>query len=449
MRKIFGTDGVRGLANTYPMTPEVALKLGKAAALIFRKKSCKRHKVVIGKDTRLSGYIFESALTAGLCSMGMDVFLVGPMPTPAIAHLTKSFAADAGIVITASHNPAHDNGIKFFDSDGFKLDDKKEEQIEKLALSKDINAEHIRSDKMGKAYRIEDAKGRYIEYAKSTIGNMSLSGLKVVLDCANGAAYNVAPSILRELGAEVILRGAAPNGLNINLKCGATYPKLIAQEVTASLADIALALDGDADRIIMADENGKTLSGDHIMAGISQELKQSGELKKDTIVVTKYTNLAMKQYLHKHGIFTEEVENGDRYVIERLRERGLNFGGERSGHIILLDYIPTGDGLITGLQVLKILKEKQMKASQLSRLFDDYPQRLIAVDVKRKPELKSNKKIMEKISSAQNDLGDEGRVFVRYSGTQPVCRILVEGKDANKIDKHAKAIAKTVSEELI
>lgn len=448
MRKIFGTDGVRGLANTYPMTPEVALKLGKAAAVVFRKSNGKRHKVVIGKDTRLSGYIFESALTAGLCSMGVDVFLVGPMPTPAIAHLTKSFAADAGIVITASHNPAHDNGIKFFDSDGFKLDDVKEEQIEKLALSKDISAEHIKADKMGKAHRIEDAKGRYIEYAKSTIGNMSLRGLKVVLDCANGAAYTVAPNILRELGAEVIVLGSAPDGLNINHKCGATYPELIQEQVRKNKADVAIALDGDADRIIMADENGVILSGDHIMAAVALELKKQSELKNDTVVITKYSNLALKQFLEKHSIKTIEVENGDRYVIEKLREKEMNFGGERSGHIILLDYIPTGDGLITGLQMLKILKEKNSKASTISRLFKDYPQSLIAVDVSKKPELDKNKKISAKIISAQEELANEGRVFVRYSGTQPVCRVLVEGEDESQITSIAKDIAKVIKEEL-
>lgn len=448
MRKIFGTDGVRGLANTYPMTPEIALKLGKAAAVVFRKENGRRHKVVIGKDTRLSGYIFESALTAGLCSMGVDVLLVGPMPTPAIAHLTKSFAADAGIVITASHNPAHDNGIKFFDQDGFKLDDKKEEEIEKLALSADISAEHIKAEKMGKAFRIDDARGRYIEYAKSTIGNMSLQGLNVVLDCAHGAAYTIAPSVLKELGANVQVTGANPDGLNINEKCGATFTDFLVDEIKKNKADAGIALDGDADRVIMVDEKGTVVSGDHIMATLALGMKENNRLKNDTVVVTKYSNLGFKQFMESKGITVLEVENGDRYVIEKLRSLGSNFGGERSGHIINLDFIPTGDGLITALQILSLMKKKKAKLSTLTNTFKDYPQKLIAVNVKSKPALEENIRISSVIDEASKAFGTMGRIFVRYSGTQPVCRVLCEGKDEALTNTLAKKVAKVIKEEI-
>ncbi|MBU1974593.1 MAG: phosphoglucosamine mutase, partial [Nanoarchaeota archaeon] len=338
MRKLFGTDGIRGKANTYPMTVDIALKVGKAAGIILRNgKKC---KVVIGKDTRLSGYMIESALAAGLLSMGIEVYFVGPMPTPAIAHITRSFAADAGVVISASHNPYEDNGIKFFDAHGFKLPDDVEEKIEQLALS-DLNTDNITGEDVGKAHRISDARGRYIEFAKNSIKNMSLKGLKIVLDCANGAAYHVTKYILTELGAEVILKNTFPNGKNINERCGALYPELLRDDVLLENADLAIALDGDADRVIMLDEKGEVVCGDRMMGIVALEMLREGTLKQNTLVTTVMSNLGLTKAIESAGGKVVQTKVGDRYVVEEMRKNDYNLGGEQSGHIIFLDHTTT------------------------------------------------------------------------------------------------------------
>ncbi len=448
MKKIFGTDGVRGKANVHPMTPEMVLQIGKAVAYSLKEKNRKeRYKIVIGKDTRLSGYMIESALTSGICSAGVDVFLVGPMPTPAIAHLTKSLNADAGIVISASHNPAEDNGIKIFSADGYKLPDKIEEEIENL-IERGINSEHINGDQIGKAYRVDDARGRYIEFAKSSIDNMSLRGLTIVLDCANGAAYSVAPKIFSELGAKVIVLNDQPNGLNINLNCGALYPDVIKEEVLENDADIGIAFDGDADRVIVCDENGKNVDGDHILAICAVNMKNTGKLKKNTIVATVMSNMGLDEAMEEHEINVIKTPVGDRYVIEEMRKGGYVLGGEQSGHIIFKEYSTTGDGIITALQLLKIMKTENKKLSELSKVMRKYPQALINVEVRHKKDLNSIPVVSEKIKEAEKILGDSGRILVRYSGTQNVCRIMVEGKNETKVSKLAKEVAAVIKEEL-
>jgi len=446
-RKLFGTDGVRGTANTYPMTPEVAMRLGKAFAEVIGRhenRNHERHKVVIGKDTRISGYMIETALTSGIVSMGVDVFLVGPMPTPAVAHLTKSFAADAGIVISASHNPAEHNGIKFFDRNGLKLPDEVEERIEKLFFSEEIKAEHVKGRLIGKAYRIDDAKGRYIEFAKSSIQNSSLEGIKIVLDVANGAAYSISPDILRELGAEVIVLNSRPNGLNINLDCGALHPELIRKEVAKNKADIGIAFDGDADRVIMVDEKGNDVDGDHIMAISAIRMLGKKKLNKNTLVATQYSNLGLDRAMEKADGKVVRVENGDRYVVEEMLKNGYNFGGEQSGHIIFFDYTTTGDGTIAALQILNIMKETGKKLSELAKCMQRFPQVLVNVPVKEKKDLNRMPGVLKAIKDAEKKLGKEGRIFVRYSGTENICRIMVEGKSGRLIKQLADNVAKEV-----
>ncbi|MBU4492889.1 MAG: phosphoglucosamine mutase, partial [Nanoarchaeota archaeon] len=394
MKKLFGTDGVRGKANIYPMNAETALKLGKAAAAVFMNKK-KRHKIVIGKDTRISCYMIENALTSGILSMGVDVLLVGPMPTPAIAHLTKSFGADAGIVISASHNPAEDNGIKFFDKDGFKLSDEIEEKIEKLVFS-DMNVDHITGSLVGRAKRIDDAQGRYIEFAKNSIDNLSLKGLKIILDCANGAAYKVSPLIFEELGAQVITINNSPNGLNINDKCGALYPEQMKKFVIQYDADIGIALDGDADRVIMVDENANDVDGDKIMAFCALDMIRDKKLKDNTIVVTDYSNLGLDKAIKDADGKVIRVMNGDRYVVEEMRKYNYNLGGEQSGHIIFLDYTTTGDGTISALQVLRIMKKTGKKLSELARCITKFPQVMVNVNVKKRIDFEKMPKVMEK-----------------------------------------------------
>ena len=441
-QRLFGTDGVRGIANKHPITPEGVLKLGKAAAQIFKnvKNGGKRSKILIGKDTRISGYILETALTSGICSMGVDVLLVGPLPTPAIAHLTKSFCADAGIVISASHNPAEHNGIKFFSGDGFKLSDEKELEIENIFHSGNFGSKHINGESIGKAYRKEDAKGRYNDFAKSTIGNANLSGLKVVLDCANGAAYAVAPDIFTELGADVVVLSNRPNGLNINLGCGALHPGAMIEAVKKEGADIGIALDGDADRVIIVDENGEEFDGDFIMALCGLELKKQGKLNEDTIVATTMSNVALDAFCRKNRMNLVRTDVGDRYVIEEVRKNGFNFGGEQSGHIIFMDYITTGDGIITALQVLNIMKKTGKKLSEL-RLIKKFPQVLINVDVKERRALEQMKTVQKKIGSIKKSLGENGRVLVRYSGTENTARVMIEGKNQDEIQMMAEEIA--------
>lgn len=446
VKKLFGTDGIRGKANTFPITVDIALKVGKAAGLMF-KNGGKRSKFIIGKDTRLSGYMIESALAAGLLSTGAEVYFVGPMPTPAIAHLTKSFAADVGIVISASHNPYEDNGIKFFDSHGFKLPDEIEEKIEQLAFS-EIDTSHITGEMIGKAHRINDARGRYIEFAKSSIGNMSLKGLKIVLDCANGAAYHITGHILEELGAEVILRNANPDGKNINECCGAVHPECLKEEVRKAGADLGLSLDGDGDRLIMLDEKSNIVDGDQIMVIAALDMLKENKLKTKTLVATKYSNLGLIKTLEKAGGKVVLVDNGDRYVIEEMRKEGYNLGGEQSGHIIFLDHTTTGDGTISALQILKIMKITNKKLSELASVMEKFPQTLLNVAVREKKPIENFSNLNNKIKSIEKRLAADGRVFVRYSGTQNLLRIMIEGKDKKEIESYAQQIAEEVKKEI-
>jgi phosphoglucosamine mutase len=430
------------------MTADIALKLGQASAIVFRKHAKDSNiTCLIGKDTRKSGYIFEYALTAGLCSMGVNVYLVGPMPTPAIAHLTKSFAADFGIVISASHNPASDNGIKFFDGDGFKLPDSVQEEIEKLVASS-IDTSAINGIHVGKATRIDDAAGRYIEFTKNSIKNMSLEGLRVVLDCANGAAYKVAPPIFRELGAEVTVLNNTPDGLNINHECGSQYPESVKAAVLGHRADIGIALDGDADRVILVDEKGNIVDGDAIVGICALDLKRRGKLNKDTIVGTVMTNMGLDAALKKHGIKVVRTDVGDQHVIEEMRKNNYSLGGEQSGHIIFFSRSTTGDGALSALQVLALMKTSGKKLSELSKFVAHYPQVLKNVAVREKKPLDQIKSVSKAIKDAETILGDEGRILVRYSGTEKKCRVMLEGKDKDKIERIADSIAEKVKAEI-
>ena len=448
MRKLFGTDGIRGKSNTFPMTADLALKLGQAAAAVF-KRHLNKEKItaVIGKDTRKSGYLFEYALTSGLCSMGVDVYLVGPMPTPAIAHLTKSFAADFGIVISASHNPATDNGIKFFDTDGFKLPDEVEEEIESL-MDSNIDTSEINGTAVGKAKRIDDAAGRYIEYTKNSIKNKLLAGLKIILDCANGAAYKVAPLIFRELGAEVIVLNNSPDGLNINEQCGSLHPDVIKSAVLGRKADIGIALDGDADRVIMVDEKGNDVDGDHIMAMCALDMKNRGKLNKNTVVVTVMTNIGFDIAMKKAGINVVKTKVGDRYVVEEMRQNDYSLGGEQSGHIIFFNRSTTGDGTLSALQVLALMKHSRKKLSDLAKIMASYPQTLVNIMVRQKKPIEKMLGVCEAIAGAEKRLGSDGRVLVRYSGTENKCRVMLEGRDENEINLLADNIALKIKEEI-
>lgn len=448
MGTLFGTDGIRGVANVYPMTPEVVLNVGKAVAYVFKEKCGKKKpKFVIGKDTRLSGYMLENALASGIASVGADVLLVGPMPTPAIAHLTRSLNADAGIVLSASHNPAEDNGIKIFSEDGYKLPDNVEDEIEKYVLSEEVRTEHVKGDLIGKAYRIDDAKGRYIEFVKASVKSMSLKGVKIVLDCANGAAYNTAPHILSELGAEVIVLNDKPDGLNINLDCGALHPEKMMEVVKKKKADIGIALDGDADRVIVCDEKGQSVDGDHIIAICAIEMKENGTLKKNHVVVTVMTNKGFDIAMEKKRIKVVKTNVGDRYVVDEMRKQGYVLGGEQSGHILFSDYTTTGDGIISALQLLRVMKERGKKLSKLAECMKSLPQVLVNVVVKEKKDI--NKLTVNKnIKSAELQLGKKGRVLVRYSGTQNLCRIMIEGEDKRGIQKMANNIAKVMKKEI-
>ncbi len=444
-KKLFGTDGIRGTANRHPMTPEMALAIGKAVAKVFRKRNGHMHKIVIGKDTRLSGYMIETALTSGIVSAGVNVFLVGPLPTPAIAHLTRSMNADAGIVISASHNPAHDNGIKIFDSRGRKLSDSIEQEIENEIFSAEKKEnEHG----IGKAYRINDAVGRYIEFAKASISNQSLEGLKVVLDCANGAAYKTAPTIISELGANVSVFHNSPNGTNINENCGALYPKVIQEEVKKQKADIGIALDGDADRVIVCDEKGEIVDGDQIMAICAIELKKQKRLPKNTVVATVMSNKGFFDAMKENGIEIITTRVGDRFVLEKMKEHQIALGGEQSGHIVFFDYSTTGDGIITALQLLALIKNSGKKISQLAKCMKKYPQVLVNVKVKERKPIVRIDSVSKKIADAEKILGEQGRVFVRYSGTENICRVMVEGKNQHEIKQIADGIAMQVKKEI-
>jgi phosphoglucosamine mutase len=448
MGKLFGTDGIRGVANVYPMTPELVLNVGKAVAHVFKVKCGKeKPKFVIGKDTRLSGYMLENALASGIVSVGADVLLVGPMPTPAIAHLTKSLNADAGIVLSASHNPAEDNGIKIFSEDGYKLPDNVEDEIEKYVLSGTVKTEHIKGGLIGKVHRIDDARGRYIEFAKASVNSMSLKGLKIVLDCANGAAYNSAPHILSELGAEVVVLNDKPDGLNINLDCGALHPEKMMEIVKKEKADIGIALDGDADRVIVCDEKGQNVDGDHIIAICAINMKENGTLKKNHVVVTIMANKGFDIAMEKKGIKAVKTKVGDRYVVDEMRKKGYVLGGEQSGHIIFSNYTTTGDGIVSALQLLKVIKERREKLSKLAACMTPLPQVLVNIEVKEKKDI-SRLKVNKNIKSAELKLGGKGRVLVRYSGTQNLCRIMIEGENKREIRKMANDIAKDMKKEI-
>ena len=435
MGELFGTDGIRGKANTYPITPEVAVRLGKAVARAFDARGHGSARAVLGKDTRLSGYMIETALTSGLVSMGMDVLESGPIPTPAIAHLAKSMNAACGIMITASHNPSDDNGIKIFDHDGFKLSDEIEDTIECEVLGGDIDSAHIGTTLLGKAYRLDDAAGRYIEFAKASVGNRSLENLKIVLDCANGAGYKIAPLIFRELGAEVLEIGVEPNGHNINLDCGATSTERMAKLVIESGADAGIALDGDADRVIFRDAEGRLVDGDKIIAACALGYKRRGRLASDTVVVTTMTNLAFHQAMRDAGVEVLVTDVGDRNVIDAMRAGALNLGGEQSGHVVFMDYVTTGDGIITALHVLKLMLDTGRPLAELADVFEPFPQKLTNLSVVEKKPLDLAPNLSAAIAAAGKEMGATGRVVVRYSGTENKLRLLVEAESQKAVEK--------------
>jgi phosphoglucosamine mutase len=448
MKKLFGTDGVRGVANVYPMTTEMAMQIGRAAAYLF-KNDKRRHRIVIGKDTRLSGYMIENALSAGICSMGVDVLLVGPLPTPGIANITSSMRADAGVVISASHNPFQDNGIKFFSRDGIKLPDEMELRIEEMIFSNNIDSLRPTATEVGKAYRIDDAVGRYVVFLKNTFPKeLDLSGMKIVLDCANGAAYKVAPSVFEELGAEVIPLGVKPNGTNINDGCGSLHPEGVSKAVKLHGADLGIALDGDADRVIFVDENGNGIDGDNIMAICAAELIKQGKLRHNTLVATVMSNMGLDIAVKKSGGKVIRTAVGDRYVVEEMLRGGYNLGGEQSGHLIFLDYNTTGDGIQSALQVLAIMRGRGKSLSELAEIMAPLPQVLVNVRVPSKKDIKTIPEIGRLIDSIELTMRDEGRVLVRYSGTEPLLRIMLEGSDHSQITLWANEIADMVSNKI-
>ncbi len=437
MGKLFGTDGVRGQANRHPLTSEVALKLGMALVSVLKSRG-KKLKIVIGKDTRISGYMLETALSSGICAMGSDVYLVGPMPTPGVAFITSSMRADAGVVISASHNPFYDNGIKFFDSNGCKFNDEIEQRIEGLFFSSMKGSEEAGPTgiNIGKAHRIDDAIGRYVIFAKLSFPkNLTLGGLKMVIDCANGATYKAAPEVFEELGASVILDSVNPDGLNINENCGSMHPQNLSSLVKKNGADIGIAFDGDGDRVIFSDENGDILLGDEFLAICSLYMKEEGLLKSNGIVTTPMSNIALELLLKKNGIKTIYADVGDRYIMEKMLKNGYNLGGEQSGHIIFLDDINTGDGIISALKLLAVMVKSGLPLSQLRKIFVPYPQTLFNIDVPYKKDIAELPKVSEKIAYFTEILKDRGRIFVRYSGTQNYLRVLVEGEDYDEINK--------------
>jgi len=434
MRKLFGTDGIRGVANIYPMTIEIAMQVGRAIAFIVKNKA-KGHRIVIGKDTRQSCYMLENALAAGICSMGVDVLLVGPLPTPGIAFIATSMRADAGVVISASHNPFQDNGIKIFSSDGFKLPDEVEADIEDLIFSQKMAALRPVADEVGKATRIDDAKGRYIVFLKNAFPKKyTLDDFHIVLDCANGATYGVAPHVFEELGAKVTTLGVNPDGKNINDECGALHPGLMAEKVRDLGADIGLALDGDGDRLIVSDERGEIVDGDHIMAICAQELLKQRKLKKKTLVATVMSNMGLEEAMQDMGGKLVRTGVGDRYVVECMRKKGYSFGGEQSGHLIFLDHITTGDGILAGLQLLAIMKKRKKTLSELATVMESFPQVLKNVRMSTRIPIDTIPNFLKTIEKLEEKLGQNGRILVRPSGTEPVIRVMVEGRDHAEID---------------
>lgn len=449
-RKLFGTDGIRGTANREPMTAELALRLGRAVAAVFRGRNGRRPEILIGKDTRLSGYLFENALAAGICSMGADVLLVGPIPTPGIAFLTQDMRCDAGIVISASHNPYDDNGIKIFGPQGFKLPDETEAKLEELVLNPQrLDALQPHGDKLGRAYRIEDARGRYVLSCKHTFPkSMDLDGVRVVLDCANGAGYAVSPRVFTELGAEVFAYGIKPNGLNINDNCGSVHPEQVAAQVREHRADIGIALDGDGDRTILVDETGAIVDGDKVMAICARHFLEEGMLAEKTLVATVMSNVALERFMSAQGGRLVRTPVGDRYVTEAMRQGGYNLGGEQSGHVIFLDHSTTGDGTVCALQVLAVMKSTGQPLSALAGILHLAPQRLVNVRVSKRVPIETTEFLQEAIAAAESALGPEGRILVRYSGTEPLLRLMGEGPDAAALEEILEQLAATVRRHL-
>lgn len=453
-RKLFGTDGVRGVANVEPVTSEIALKLGRAAAHVFKTRSPAskgfgRHKIVVGKDTRLSGYMLENAISAGILSMGVDVLLIGPLPTPGVAYTTRSLRADAGIVLTASHNSYEDNGIKFFRDDGYKLDDAIEKQIEDLVFSGAIENIRPTAVEIGKAMRIDDALGRYVEYAKAAFPKgMTLEGLRVVVDAGHGATYKSTPCVLRELGAQVTVLNNTPDGTNINKGCGSTYPEVICGYVKQLGADVGIAHDGDGDRVILCDENGVEVDGDDVLAITALDWLHRGALKKNTLVATVMSNLGLDFVLKAAGGNVVRTQVGDRYVIERMLADDLNVGGEQSGHMIFRDFATTGDGIVSALQVLRIMMDTGKPLSKLRQVVAKFPQVVVNVKVREKPAWDSLPDVMDLVRDAEKTLGDTGRVLLRYSGTEPKARLLIEGRDGAQIKAMAAKIAGRIKEKI-
>jgi phosphoglucosamine mutase len=444
MNKLFGTDGIRGIANEYPMTTEVATNVGRAIAYLSKKEG-HTPRILIGRDTRLSGDMFESALVSGICSMGVNAISVGVIPTPGIAFLTQDMRADAGIVISASHNPSQDNGIKIFNGDGFKLSDEKENKIEELIFADNMSKLHPTPKELGKLSRLDDAVGRYVDFLKSTFPQkLNPEGMKIVLDCSNGATYRVAPEIFAELGVKVTTLFDKPDGQNINLNCGSQHTEALAAEVLRLKADAGFAFDGDGDRVIAVDDKGNVLTGDRILAICSVILKKEGQLKNNLVVRTVMSNLGLTVAFQKLGIDSVFANVGDRFVLEEMLARGAIIGGEDSGHLIFLDHHTTGDGLITALQVLAAMKKEGKPLSELAHVMDVFPQMLINIDVKKKPGIETIPEIMAAIKKAEEALGDKGRVLVRYSGTQNMCRVMVEGPTKKETETHCRQIADMV-----
>ena len=445
MSRLFGTDGVRGVANVAPMTAEMALEIGRATAYVCKRHKHRRHQILIGKDTRVSGYMLENALTAGICSMGVDVLLVGPMPTPGIAFITHSMRADAGMVISASHNPYQDNGIKIFSRDGYKLPDAEEDQIEELITSGRIRDIRPTANEIGKARRIDDAMGRYIVFCKNTFPeDLSLEGMKIVLDCANGATYKVAPDVFSELDGEVTSIHCEPDGVNINERCGSQHTQDLAARVREVHADVGLAFDGDGDRLIAVDEHGQEITGDHVMVICGKMYKERGWLTKNLIIPTVMSNFGLMVALKELGIQHAAAKVGDRYVLELMQEKGAIMGGEASGHVIFLNHHTTGDGILTALQLLAAMRMYGKPLSKLAKLMKMAPQKIINVDVKNKPPLDKIPEMQAAIKAAEHELGDKGRVLIRYSGTQSMCRVMVEGPTEEMTGRLAQTLADTV-----
>jgi len=454
-KKIFGTDGVRGTANIEPVTAETALKLGRAAAHVFKNLETQsrgrgKHKIVIGKDTRLSGYMLENAISSGILSMGVDVLFIGPLPTPGVAYVTRSLRADAGIVITASHNPYTDNGIKFFRADGYKLDDKIENEIENLVFSDQIDKIRPSASEIGKAVRIDDALGRYIEFAKSGFPRgMTLEGMRIVVDCANGAAYKATSCVLRELGAEVIVYGNQPDGTNINKDCGSMHPEMLCQKVVAHKAHVGIAHDGDADRVLLCDERGQLIDGDDIMAIATLDMLAEKTLVEKTLVATVMSNAGLEAVIKKAGGQIIRTAVGDRNVIDEMLRGGFNFGGEQSGHLIFRDYGSTGDGLVAALQILRIMRSKQTSLSKLAKCWTRFPQLVTNVIVREKKPFDQLDGVMKLVATAEKDLKARGgRLLLRYSGTEPKVRLLVEGRDAALLKQWSQKICSAIQKQI-